>query len=312
VRSGMSSMGGNEFGRGAVSRHQQPISELSFRKASLVTGKMPVTPSRESFSPSGRFANPSAVRNVPPASQRFFSPGSRASNAANTPGSRSFAGPSNAGRGRSTFGPSGRPSSSSQPLSQVPTQATGGNRGPAQRAPQPSRTGWRAFTPPPSAGANRQAQSFGTGNRAAPNSPARGTFSSPTGQPSRNAGAPPENRSNWRQFNPPSRASQPQGSSRGYAPPSASQREFQPPAPPSRGGYSNSAPRPPLNMRQPIVTPRGGGSYGRGSYGSAPRNSGGSAPRGGSSAPRGGGNGGSGNRGGGGSGGNHSAGGRSR
>jgi hypothetical protein len=166
-----------------------------------------------------------------------------------------------------------------------------------------------------------------TGNRTAPNSPARETFSSPAGQPSRNAGAPQENRSNWQRFTPPSRTSQPQGSSQGYAPPSAPQREFHPPASQSRGGYSNSAPRPPLNMRQPIVTPRGGGSYNnRGSYGSAPygasaprnsggsapRNSGGSAPRGGSSAPRGGGNGGSGNRGGGGSGGNHSAGGHSR
>jgi FecR protein len=256
VRSGMSSMGGNEFGRGAVSPHQQPVSEVSFRKASLMTGKMPVSPSRESFSPSGRSANPSAVRNVPPASQRFFSPASRTNGAANSPGSRSFATPNNTGRGGSTFG---------------------GSRGPAQGAPQSSRPGWRAFTPPSSAGANRQAQNSGAGNGAAPNSPARGTFSSPAGQPSRNAGAPP-----------------------------------------SRAGYSNSAPRPPLNMRQPIVTPRGGESYSRGSNGaapyggsSAPRSSGGSAPRGGSSAPRGGGNGGSGNRGGGG-GGNRSGGGRSR
>ncbi len=321
VRAGMSSMGGNEFGRGAVSPHQQPISAASFRQASLMTGKVPVSPSRESFSPSGRFANPSAVRNVPPASQRFFSPAARTSNAANTPGSRSFASPNNPGRGGSTFGanrnggPAGR--AASQPFSRMPAQSTAANRGPAPGAPQASRPGWRTFTPPPSAGANRQMPSSGVGNRTAPNGPPSRYFSSPAGQPSRNAGAPPQNRNGWQRFTPPSRASRPQESSRGFAPPSAPQREIHPPAFQPRAGYSNPAPRPPLNMRQPIVTPRGGGSYGRGSYGSrpyggssAPRNSGGSAPRGGSSAPRGGGNGG-GNRGGG-SGGNHSQGGHSR
>jgi len=76
ARGGVSSMAGNEFGRGAVSRHQAGISEASFRQGSVMTGKMPVTPSRESFSPSGRAANPSAIRGASPSSQHFFNGGS--------------------------------------------------------------------------------------------------------------------------------------------------------------------------------------------------------------------------------------------
>jgi hypothetical protein len=80
---------------------------------------------------------------------------------------------------------------------------------------------------------------------------------------------------------------------RGYSSPNA-QRQFDSPNSASRGGYgasSNSYNRSPLNMRQPIVTPRGGYSESRGYGGgySAPRgarNGGGySVPRGSYSAP---------------------------
>ena len=90
VRGGISSMGSNEFGRSAVSRNQERISEASFRQSSVMTGKMPVTPSRESFSPSGRAANPASFRNAPPSSQHFFTGGSRANTAVNSQASRSF------------------------------------------------------------------------------------------------------------------------------------------------------------------------------------------------------------------------------
>jgi hypothetical protein len=80
-------------------------------------------------------------------------------------------------------------------------------------------------------------------------------------------------------------------------------RQFASPNSASRGGYggsSNSYNRSPLNMRQPIVTPRGGYNESRGGNSggySAPRGgySGGSysAPRGNYSAPRGGSSGGS-------------------
>jgi hypothetical protein len=78
---------------------------------------------------------------------------------------------------------------------------------------------------------------------------------------------------------------------RGYSSPNA-QRQFDSPNSASRGGYggsSNSYNRTPLNMRQPIVTPRGGYNESRGN--SAGNIRGYSAPRGaysggGYSAPR--------------------------
>ncbi len=91
VRSGVSSMRGNEFGRGAVSSHQERMSAASFREGSMMTGKMPVTPSRESFSPSGRAASQSTIRSASSSSQHFFSGGSRTNNTtAGAAGSRSF------------------------------------------------------------------------------------------------------------------------------------------------------------------------------------------------------------------------------
>jgi hypothetical protein len=243
VRSGFSSMAGSDFGRGAVSMHQESISAESFRQASAMTGRMPVNPSRESFSPSNREPSPSTIRNGSSSSQRFFS----------------------ASRGGSFTG------------------ASSGFRG---------------------------------GNAAASQSGSRSS-SSPSATQGTQGG--------WNRFTPSSRSeSQPQSSVRGYSSPNA-QRQFASPNSASRGGYggsSNSYNRSPLNMRQPIVTPRGGYNESRGYSGgnqgssSAPRGgySGGgySSPRGSYSAPRGnssgggsrgGGSGGGGSRGGGHSGG---------
>jgi len=73
VRAGLSSMGGSEFGRGAVSMHQNHISEGDLRGASGMTGRMPVTVSRESFQATNRAAAASTIRTGSPSSQRFFS-----------------------------------------------------------------------------------------------------------------------------------------------------------------------------------------------------------------------------------------------
>jgi FecR protein len=251
VRGGVSSMAGNEFGRGAVSRHQAGISEESFRQGSVMTGKMPVTPSRESFSPSGRAASASAIRSASPSSQHFFSGGSRANSNA---GSRSF-GNSNAGAGsQSGFG--GNRSNGS-----VNTQSprSFGNSGAATES---SRQGWQHFTPPQSGASNRSGQGFGGNSRGEVNNTSRGSFSSPSRESTQ--GSQAGNRGSWQHFTPPTQA--------------------------SRGGSSNSYnsySRPPLNMRQPIVTPRGG-SRGNGSNPSAINPYGSSAPHGSYNAPRGG------------------------
>ena len=236
IRGGISSMGSNEFGRGAVAGHQEALSASSFRQASAMSGRMPFSPSRESFSATNRSASAATIRNGSAGSQRFYS----------------------SSREGSSFG-----------------------------------------------NANRSAQGFESSGRG-PENTARGSSGAQGG---------------WQHFSPSSTVS------RGG----------------SAGGYSNSGARPTLNMRQNIVTPRSGNSYGgssspangrstyggassssgssRGSY-SAPRSSsaasgnsasrGGysSAPRGSYSAPRGGSSGG-GSRGGGGGGshgGGHSSG----
>lgn len=292
VRGGFSSMPGNEFGRAAVPMHQERISEATFRQASMVSGKMPVTPSRESFSPSGHAANPSAFRSAPPSSQRFFSPASRTNAGTNATASRPFANMNNASREQPGFGANRNSNSFERPSSPTPAQpmnANGANmRGPVQS----TRPGWHTFTPPQSGSVNRSAQGFG-GSRAMPNATNRETFANRPNQSSFGAVSNSQagNQGAWQHFTPPAHQSQPQESGRGFAQAGASQQhEFQPPAQTARGNYSspNSYDRPPLNMRQPIVRPRGGSSgYGasQGSY-SQPRG-GYSAPRGGYSAPRG-------------------------
>jgi hypothetical protein len=246
VRGGVSSMAGNEFGRGAVSSHQERMSAVSFREGSMMTGKMPVTPSRESFSPSGRAASQSTIRSAGSSSQHFFNGSSRTT--AGTSASRSF-GNSNQTRGQSGFA---------------------GNSG---STAQSNRQGWQHFSTPQSGAANHSGQGFGASNSASVNNSSRGSFTSPSRG---STGSQTENRGSWQHFTPPASS--------------------------SRGGSSNaynSYSRPPLNMRQPIVTPRGGsntyGSRSNGSnpYGSNPRGSNpyGSNPRGsspyGSTTPRG-------------------------
>ena len=256
VRGGVSSMAGNEFGRGAVSRHQAGISEASFRQGSVMTGKMPVTPSRESFSPSGRAANPSAIRGASPSSQRFFS-GSRTNT---TAGARSFGNSGAGSRSQSGFGGNRTNGGSNSGSPRSFGNSGNGNGGsPAQSG----RPGWQHFSPPQSGTANnRSGQGFGENNRGAVNNSSRGSFSSPSRESTQ--GNQAGNRGSWQHFTPPTQT--------------------------SRGGSSNSYnsySRPPLNMRQPIVTPRGGSrGYSSNSSGNSPNGS--NAPRGSSNAPRGG------------------------
>jgi hypothetical protein len=246
IRGGISSMNGSEFGRGRVPTNQERISADSFRQSSMMSGRMPITPSRQSYSPTGRAADPSAFHNMPSSSQRFFSSnhgftGGNAGSRAQTP----FAGDRNGMRGNSAAGS------------------------------QSARPGFRTFTPPSNANRSTGASQGFNGNRGAEN---RGATEN---RPANNGAA-----NGWQRFTPPSRESQPNGSNRSYQSPQTSR------------GPSNSYSRPTLNMRQPIVTPRGGSSNGnsapRGNYNySAPRGAypGGnySAPRGGNySAPRGG------------------------
>ena len=281
VRGGISSMQGDRFGRAAVSPRQERITPASFRQASLMTGKMPVSPARESFSPSGRAANPASFRNAPPNSQRFFSGSAARTNAGmNGRQSSSFA---NA-RGGSSFGAGRNPGSVQRQSSEAPARNGFQNRGGFQNSDranvsgtvQSGRPGWRTFTPP-SGGSNTHTPAVNS---------ARGNFAQPEsrgpsqGRPS--PGAETQNRGSWQHFTPPSKA-QGQGYNRGYSEPNGSGRGYQGQERSSRGGYANSNSRPPLNMGQPVVRPRPSdnrGGYSGGRVYNAPRPSY-SAPHGG-------------------------------
>jgi hypothetical protein len=218
VRAGMSSMAGNEFGRAAVPAHQERISDPSFRQSSMLTGKMPVTPTRGSYSSTGRAANPWAFQNARSNSQQFFSaPRPSPTSPANNPG-----------REQSGFG---------------------ANRNGSSFEQAHGRPVWRTFTPPQPGSVNGSSQgNIAPNGRAWESDRARGSFTAPN---------------------------------RRWTPPGNEGGQGENP-----GGYPNTY-RPPLNMRQPVVTQRGGSSYGysspgygspRGSYG-APRSY--SVPRGG-------------------------------
>src|SRR5271166_76450 len=194
----------------------------------MSTGRMPVQPSRESYSPTDRRADPASYRNAPSASQHFFS-GTRA-NAT----SSGFA-------GRGAVNSTSRPANTARPA-----QNFGANRSPTSVTS--SRPGWHTFTPP----------SSGSSNSRAMNNAGRGSFASPSGgnRPAENR--PSENRSGWQGSNAPSSGSR-GGSGSGYSRPSLNMR--QPIVTQRNNGYGNSpygargygynAPRPSYSSPRP-------------------------------------------------------------
>ncbi len=212
---GGTTVSGNEFGRGHMTPH--PINHQQYQNARFTTGRLPMTPGRESFSASGRAAAPSTTRNISQ-NQHFFS----AHNNVATP-ARSFErgqsqisngnrqqGGSVAGRGFEGRSNVARPTNNSnwgsapRPGNSGSTAREGGNSG-----------GWQKFSPMPQRSSSEAARPSMGGSEN------RGSYGAP-------------------------RSSGPEG--RGY----------------SSGGYGGS--RPPLNMRQPIVTPRSYGGYSGGPY----------------------------------------------
>lgn len=225
VRSGFSSMQSSQFGRDRVPTKQSRVEASTFRQASVLTGANPVSPSRESYRPAGREANPRSIPSRPVTSQRFFSGNTRG----NT-GAQAGAGTSNVNRGGNF---SGNPA---QPTSRAfsPQNSPSANRGPASmesRSPvQSSRPGWHTFTPPSGGSAP---------SRSMPSNNGRGFENQGSPQ-----ARPPQARPNYPQQQP---AQQP----RQYQSPNNPRGNF--------NGYGSN--RPTLDMHQPVVTPHGGGSY---------------------------------------------------
>jgi Family of unknown function (DUF6600)/FecR protein len=304
VRSGFSSMASNEFGRGSVPLHQSSISASELRGASMSTGKMPFTPTKASYSPTDRAANPSSYSHAPSNSQRFVTSTnahnslSASNNPSHSPsafngGARTFsnsqahsAGPAvNSSRsGASTNAPA-NPQSGWHSLGSgnANSNSTHGSNPPQNSSASKSNTsmgGWHTFTPPQHS-ASGPASNGHSSQPPAQNNTTPRTFNSPA--PQHGPTAPQSGQGGWRTFTPPSHQSQPKTN--------------------YRGGYSTTANRPPLNMNKPIVTPRSNSGYsapgggnpspayhsapsggGGHSYSSAPHNSGGSSSHSGTSS----------------------------
>ena len=342
VRRGISSMPGDQFGRGRVPVGQHGVDAAQFRQAGMLTGAVPVTPTRESLRVSDRPANPATMHD---GSQRFFTrsqPGGapvpfhqeaaqmqRVIDAAR--GQKGVMGPPAGGIGTQPNA-GGRPGTAAPPTQEwrsgssgAPVAGKGGYQPPSPRTPynptEPagrSGGGWHTFTP-----STGQPQGGSPAGKGGYQPPSPRTPYNPTEPAGRGYSSGGRQGGGWHSFTPP--AGQPQGGSPagkgGYQPPSPrtpynpsepagrSGGGWQPaprspytPSEPSRGGWQSSAPRstpsysppagrstygggswggsrsggsrPPLNMQQPIVQPRGG--YSGSSGGSRGGSSGGS------------------------------------
>jgi hypothetical protein len=368
VRQGFSSMSREQFGRGRVPGGQRGIDAGQFRQARMVSGQVPITPTRESLRVSDRQPNPATMRGGE--NQRFFGRGGQP---AATP--RSFSQDAaqvqrtiDQSRGRQGGGGQGwRSNGAGAQSGGAVGQQTGGGaagrqsgwtggRGPqgggpehamTPSTPQPAQSGWHSFGSGnggnPGNGGNAGRGSGWTGGRGGqPNTGgghSPGIDTRPYTPPAARGNEGGGRQGDWHTFSPPAnRGGEPQGrggptGAGGWQ--SSSPRSYTP-SEPSRqgGGWQSSAPRstpsygggsswggssrgsrPPLNMQQPIVQPRGGyssGGYGGGSRGGGNVYRGGSGYSGGGGGGyRGGSSGGGGGRGSSGGGGGHSSGGSS-
>ena len=236
---GGTTVSGKEFGSGHM--NAQAATHAQFQNARFNTGRLGVSPSRESFSASGRAAAASTTRNVSQ-NQHFFSSGtSRGTSAAST-GRSAESGREAGGARPGNTGSAARAGSS---VGSTSARESGGGNG-----------GWQKFSQMP---AHSSTESGRAGESAG-----RSSMGSSMGST--------ENRSSY-------------GSSRG----ASDGRGYGSGGYGSEGRGSYGGSRPPLNMRQPIVTQRsyGGGAYG-GSRGGYSGGGGRSAPSyggGGHSAP---------------------------
>jgi hypothetical protein len=244
----LSTVGAGKFGAGRVTAVAATHTQLS--GAHMMTGNLPVVPTRASLSASGRAAAPSTIHNT--ASQHFFGtqsashPESFQQQAAHlqqsmqqshfspvAAGSRSTA--SGASESRGTSASRETNSGAARGAANQATASENGNRGSANpdastnRAEsasssrgEPNRSEWKTFTPPSHSGesAGRSAEGSESAGRG-------------------------ESGSYWNRTATGSNSSRESGAS-SY----------------ERGGSS----RPQLNMRQPIAQPRSSGGY-RGGYG---------------------------------------------
>ena len=263
---GASSVAGNQFGKGHTTL--QRVSHASLQNAHFATGNLPVTPSRQSLSASGRPAASGTVNNRA-GSQHFFS----------THGTTSAA------SGRSSFEHEQAQLSSAMRqsgVSPVNTNRNNDSRTSENRMNDNHSTARSSESAPRDSSRSDNDATRSSAEARANSGPARNANTEAGRESSGN------NNGGWQKFGPmPPRSSAEQSAERSSSG-AAREQERSPygasrgyPGSESRSPYGGS--RPPLNMRQPIVTPR---SYG-GRPGGYPGGGGHAPSFGGHSAPSG-------------------------
>jgi hypothetical protein len=288
----LSTVQAGHFGAGGR-MHVAPATRAQLTSARMMTGNMPVVPTRASLSASGRPAAPSATRGT--TAQHFFGtqnvarPQSFEQQTAHIEQSmqRSHVTPMQAGGRFATTAAEGRGTAAEAARSSVGTPSRGSETnnpvrtgsGPASTEQAPNRGGYRPFTPPSS------------GARAS-NAPERTV--TPGSSMARSTPSVP-NRGEWKPFTPPSRSASPRSGVEGQPGfPGGNQSYWNRTAPstsqmqrlsPYAGGYGRGSygggSRPQLDMRRPIVPQRPYGGYG--GYRGAPSYGGGRGGYGGGS-----------------------------
>jgi hypothetical protein len=257
----VSTVAAGKFGAGRTTAVAATHAQLS--GAHMMTGNLPVVPSRASLSASGRAAAPSTIHNN--ASQHFF-------------GAQSTS----------------HPESFQQQTAHLQQSIQQSHFSPVAAGARSTAPGTAESRAASTAAAGRSSASTAGSDRG---TTARDTTSSASRADSASSNHGEPNRSEWKTFTPPSHTadstarseSSTEASSRGES--GSYWNRTAPSSSYSRGGSSSygggSSSRPQLNMRQPIAQPRSSGGYGgsRGGYSggshSAPSSGGASHPSGG-------------------------------
>jgi len=257
----LSTVGAGHFGAGRTTAVAATHAQLS--SARMMTGNLPVVPTRASLSASGRAAASSTIHNT---------------------ASPHFAGTQNTSRPESFQQQTSHLQQSMQQNHVSAMTAGARESGAREVGSAESRGTANAASGKPNAGASASGREVnssamrGSGNQAATNDGSRGGSTGPAAFANRPESASSQgeaNRGEWKTFTPPSHSNESagrSGSSAGTSSRGETGSYWNRTAPSSnysRGGASSSYERggssysrPQLNMRQPIVQPRSPGSYG--------------------------------------------------
>jgi hypothetical protein len=239
IAGAVSTVGAGKFGAGRTAAVAATHAQLS--GAHMMTGNMPVVPTRASLSASGRAAAPSTIHSG--ASRHFF-------------GTQSTA----------------RPQSFQQETAHLQQSMQQSHFSPVAAGARTTGPGTAESRGATAAGRETNSATKSSGNQAAASeNENRGNAASPASSPNHSESASSArgepNRSEWKTFTPPSHSGDSAGgteSGRGESgsywnrtAPSASSSRESASSGDGRGSYS----RPQLNMRQPIAQPRSYGGY---------------------------------------------------